>query len=190
MEEEVKTEVTAVPLSEILLQVQPLICDLLTFSTEMWHWNHCFRGNQGGFLKKKNFFVTVKNQKSQGGICIQRQKNPTILPFTFLFLLPIWKCHLGVMLGQHEPHLPGYWIHPAEQFPSRHQNTPQSGIKTTRKKCPSVLSLRFLCGKQNPCWDFWKSWHFNPRRPGRRHLSLPPGWLVFIYLWLFRHWTH
>lgn len=35
VEEEVTTEVTVVPLSDILLQLQPLIYDLLTSSTEM-----------------------------------------------------------------------------------------------------------------------------------------------------------
>lgn len=73
------------------LQLQPLICDLLSPSNEMWHWKHSFQGNQGVF-----FFDKVRNEKAAGGICIQRQKTICLSDFfycQFESAIQVW-CYL------------------------------------------------------------------------------------------------
>lgn len=77
MEEEVTTKLD--PLSTIFWLLQPLICDLLSSSNEMWHWKQFPRQSRCFSFT----FCQGVNWQSWGWACIQRLNN--YLPFRCFF---------------------------------------------------------------------------------------------------------
>lgn len=129
----------------------------------MWHWKHCFQGNQGVF-----FFAKVQNDKAEAEYVFKGKKL-----FTYqILLLPNWKCHSGVMLlGQTAVDRPGRTISLLTW------KLPQHGIKRKRKSVllffhqgfRILVELREMNFLKDVCIHgstIWKSRHgpnLNPR---------------------------